>query len=148
MKNIHLWWTIGILAVIILLLVAYIYVNLVLSSHIIGQYLSIIATVLSIILSIFAIIYSYVSTVEASRQWADIDGAVKEIKITNSHIHSSNQMLLTLINNIYGVVSEIGARQQTQVSARQPMDSLQNIPDIPGNQLHSTEVGTKGNPVS
>ncbi len=135
MKNIHLWWTIGVLIVVILLLIAYIYVDLVLCSHVIGKYLSVVATVLSIILSIFAIIYSYVSTVEASRQWADIDGAVKEIKTTNSHIHSSNQMLLTLINNIYGVVSAIGARQQTQASAQQTMNNIPNTQNIPGNQL-------------
>ena len=131
MKNIHLWWTIGVLIVVILLLIAYIYVDLVLCSHVIGKYLSVVATVLSIILSIFAI----VSTVEASRQWADIDGAVKEIKTTNSHIHSSNQMLLTLINNIYGVVSAIGARQQTQASAQQTMNNIPNTQNIPGNQL-------------
>ena len=131
MKTLHLWWTIGVLTAIILFLLAYIFINLVLSSHIISQYLSVVATVLSI----FAIIYSYVSTVEASRQWADIDGAVKEIKITNTHIHSSNQMLLTLINNIYGTVSAIGARQLNQAPPDQSMNSVQNVQDIPGNRL-------------
>lgn len=135
MKTLHLWWTIGVLTAIILFLLAYIFINLVLSSHIISQYLSVVATVLSIVLSIFAIIYSYVSTVEASRQWADIDGAVKEIKITNTHIHSSNQMLLTLINNIYGTVSAIGARQLNQAPPDQSMNSVQNVQDIPGNRL-------------
>ena len=139
MKNIHLWWTIGVLTIIILFLLAYIYIDLVLCSHVIGQYLSVVATVLSIILSIFAIIYSYVSTVEASRQWADVDGAVKEIKTTNSHIHSSNQMLLTLINNIYGVVSAIGARQQIPDPTSQSINNMQNNPNIPGNQLERPE---------
>ena len=135
MKTLHLWWTIGVLTAIILFLLAYIFINLVLSSHKISQYLSVVATVLSIVLSIFAIIYSYVSTVEASRQWADIDGAVKEIKTTNTHIHSSNQMLLTLINNIYGTVSAIGARQFNQAPPDQSMNSVQNVQDIPGNRL-------------
>lgn len=44
-------------------------------------------------------------------------------------------MLLTLINNIYGVVSAIGARQQTQASAQQTMNNIPNTQNIPGNQL-------------
>lgn len=137
MKTIHLWWTIGVLTAIILFLLAYIYIDLVLCAHVIGQYLSVVATVLSIILSVFAIIYSYVSTVEASRQWADVDGAVKEIKITNTHIHSSNQMLLTLINNIYGVVSAIGAKQDVKLSPDQSGNNMKDIQNIPGNQLNN-----------
>ena len=55
--------------------------------------------------------------------------------ISNTHIHSSNQMLLTLINNIYGTVSAIGARQLNQAPPDQSMNSVQNVQDIPGNRL-------------
>lgn len=119
MKTIHMWWTISVLVIVILFLVAYVLVAQVTGYRKICDLLSIIATILSILLSIFAIIYSYITAVETTRQWSDISGAVKEIKETNSGTHSSIQMMLTIMTNIHGKVSAIDARQSSTPTQEQ-----------------------------
>lgn len=135
MKTIHMWWTISVMVIVILFLIAFILIDGVVGYRKIGDLLSIVATVLSILLSIFAIIYSYITAVETTRQWSDISGAVKEIKEANSSTHSSIQIMLGIMTNIHGKVSAIDARQsgipkqeQSTINIKQFEELMNNHP--------------------
>ena len=141
MKTIHMWWTISVLVIVILFLIAYVLINQVVGYRKIGDLLSIIATVLSILLSIFAIIYSYITAVETTRQWSDISGAVKEIKEANSSTRSSIQMMLAVMTNIHGKVSAIDARQSGSPKQEQSSIDIKQFEEYVNN--HPMDEGTE-----
>lgn len=141
MKTIHMWWTISVLVIVILFLIAYVLINQVVGYRKIGDLLSIIATVLSILLSIFAIIYSYITAVETTRQWSDISGAVKEIKEANSSTRSSIQMMLAVMTNIHGKVSAIDARQSGPPKQEQSSIDIKQFEEYVNN--HPMDEGTE-----
>lgn len=133
MKNIHMWWTISVMVIVILFLIAFILIDGVVGYRKIGDLLSIVATVLSILLSIFAIIYSYITAVETTRQWSDISGAVKEIKEANSSNHSSIQIMLGIMTNIHGKVSAIDARQSGTPKQEQSTINIKQFEELMNN---------------
>jgi hypothetical protein len=136
-----MWWTISVLVIVILFLIAYVLINQVVGYRKIGDLLSIIATVLSILLSIFAIIYSYITAVETTRQWSDISGAVKEIKEANSSTRSSIQMMLAVMTNIHGKVSAIDARQSGSPKQEQSSIDIKQFEEYVNN--HPMDEGTE-----
>lgn len=133
MKTIHMWWTISVMVIVILFLIAFILIDGVVGYRKIGDLLSIVATVLSILLSIFAIIYSYITAVETTRQWSDISGAVKEIKEANSSTHSSIQIMLGIMTNIHGKVSAIDARQSGTPKQEQSTINIKQFEELMNN---------------
>ena len=140
MKTIHMWWTISVMVIVILFLIAFILIDGVVGYRKIGDLLSIVATVLSILLSIFAIIYSYITAVETTRQWSDISGAVKEIKEANSGTHSSIQIMLGIMTNIHGKVSAIDARQSGTPKQEQSTINIKQFEELMNNHPINEKV--------
>ncbi len=140
MKTIHMWWTISVMVIVILFLIAFILIDGVVGYRKIGDLLSIVATVLSILLSIFAIIYSYITAVETTRQWSDISGAVKEIKEANSSTHSSIQIMLGIMTNIHGKVSAIDARQSGTPKQEQSTINIKQFEELMNNHPINEKV--------
>lgn len=107
-KEIHMKWTISLMALAIIVLLAFIFIGQVLCGERIMSYLAFASTLLSIVLSVFAIIYSYFSALEASRQWSDISKAVSVILNTTEHIEDNNKTLLETVITIKGDVKAMG----------------------------------------
>ena len=101
------------MVIVIVCLIGVIYCNQVIESKTIQKYVEFSATLLSIVLSIFAIFYSYFSALEASRQWGDINTAVRVMERTTSTIETNNETLLATVIAIHGEVSALGSNTQT-----------------------------------
>lgn len=79
-------WVIGILAIIVVVLIAIVFSSRLFEKNNVARIISFTATILSIVLSLLAILYSYLGNIESFENLSEIRSAVSEIKATEDAI--------------------------------------------------------------
>lgn len=110
-KLINYRWSVAIITVLLICLIGFCVVDKLVNGIKLYDFISITSAILSIVLSVFAILYSYNSMIESSRQWAEINKCVSNIREINSSIESGNKQIVSTIFDIKGQISSIEARQ-------------------------------------
>lgn len=99
-SSLHFWWIICILAVLIIILLAYILTYRVMCADILMEYISFASVILSITLSIFAILYTYTSNTEIQRQFDKMNSAADRINSTSKELDKNMNIILSHLKNI------------------------------------------------
>lgn len=131
---VHFWWTLSLMVIIIIILLSLLLTNLLNCDSRIMTFLSFTSTLLSIVLSVFAVMYSFFSMQDASRQWRNVDKAVKVIEAYTNTINNNNQQLL---DQVISINRNIGSMQGFgNVNNEIPSGSMNDI----GTQNQSSNV--------
>lgn len=103
----HFWWSVSILGILVIGLVAYILTCRVMCADILMEYISFASVILSITLSIFAILYTYTSNIEIQRQFDKINSASDRIIQTSKELDTNMSIILRHLKNIDNTQQEI-----------------------------------------
>ena len=123
--TVHFWWTLSLMVIIIIILLSLLLTNRLNCDSRIMTFLSFTSTLLSIVLSVFAVMYSFFSMQDASRQWKNVDKAVKVIEAYTNIINGNNQQLL---EQVISINRNIGSIQGTSnVNNEIPSGSIDDI---------------------
>lgn len=110
-KLLNYRWITFIIVIVLIFVVGAYFIKRITNGETLFEFISVTSAILSIVLSIFAILYSYNSMIESSRQWAEINKYVSNIKEINESIQRSNRQIVQTIFDIKGQVSSIAAHQ-------------------------------------
>ena len=139
----HFWWSVSILGILVIGLVAYILTCRVMCADILMEYISFASVILSTTLSIFAILYTYTSNIEIQRQFDKINSTSDKINSTSDRINSiSDRIILTskeLYANMSIILSHLKNIDNTQQEIKETLDDntqkipveIANIKDLP-----------------
>ncbi|MCQ2143646.1 MAG: prominin family protein [Bacteroidales bacterium] len=114
----HLWWVIGILAILLIGFSGYIlcYLRPQLCNVDTADWLSIISLVLSIVLSIFAIMYTYTSNAQIQDEFKDINKAANDISTSSNEIRTSVKQYEEIASKILNAVNDVPKAVAQQLS--------------------------------
>lgn len=129
-KIIHLFYIIGILSVIVILLFAYILTVKVTDSSRLAPFASWTATILSIVLSILAIIYSYYSIRDTGLQMSQMKETLGAITATNQATNNIIHTLLKTVVSLHDKVSAIEAKQDLNNNINSPLASITTLNNV------------------
>lgn len=128
----HVWWTIILMFVVIVALVAFVLTDMVLQGDIIMEFISYASSILSITLSIFAIQYTYTSNNQIQQQFEKINTAAENIKDTAARLNNTNQDLEKNLSAILDKLEHIDASQREISTSIDNLNS-NKLPQIPKN---------------
>ena len=130
----HVWWIVGLLSTIIILLISYIIWGKISDAQFIINYVSCASIILSITLSVFAILYTYVSNVQIQQQFEKINSAAISISDTSNKLIQTEGKLNDFLETIEERLSNIDksqtemTQQISNINKEVETSSLSNIP--------------------
>lgn len=124
----HLWWSVSILVILVIGLVAYILTYRVMSADILMEYISFASVILSITLSIFAILYTYTSNIEIQRQFDKINSASDRITSTSKELDANLKIILNHLEKIDNNQQDL---KETIVNTQKAPAGIENMKNLP-----------------
>lgn len=115
----NFWWSIGILAFLVIASVCVIILRVDLCELRIMRYLSFLATIMSIVLSVFSIAFSYYSMTSSSEQWGHARNAITEIETLSNVMTKNNTQLF---QNVVDITTNLG-KLEVQMAQFLPKDA-------------------------
>lgn len=101
---IHYWWSITLMALLIIFLISFILSERIVKAEKVMEYVSYASVILSITLSIFAIMYTYTSNVQIQGQFEKINNAANNITATSEKLTQTGD---TLNNNLSTILDSL-----------------------------------------
>lgn len=133
MSKTNTWWTITLMALIIIALATHILIGVDIAPGRILRYISYGSTLLSITLSVFAILYTFLSNNKIDREFADLNRATNEIKATNELLKGNLEMIIRAVERTNEAVNNIPSRLSNTITGNLP-----NLSDV-SNQPKPTD---------
>lgn len=136
-------WIIGILAALVIILVAVILSSKLFNNKNVAMVISFTATILSIVLSLLAILYSYLGNISSSDNLSEIRIAVAEIKATENDIkHFMSNLPL---GNANGGPNGVSNKIEDENKAQDPPSNNNSTGSIIDDTEEAAVVGNAGN---
>lgn len=133
MSKTNTWWTITLMALIIIALATHILIGVDIAPGRILRYISYGSTLLSITLSVFAILYTFLSNNKIDREFADLNRATNEIKATNELLKGNLEMIIRAVERTNEAVNNMPSRLSNTITGNLP-----NLSDV-SNQPKPTD---------
>lgn len=133
MSKTNTWWTITLMALIIIALATHILIGVDIAPGRILRYISYGSTLLSITLSVFAILYTFLSNNKIDREFADLNRATNEIKATNELLKGNLEMIIRAVEKTNDTLGEMPTRISNTITGNLP-----NLSDV-SNQPRPTD---------
>lgn len=127
MSKTNTWWTITLMALIILILATQILIGADTDSGRILRYISYGATLLSITLSVFAILYTFLSNAKIDQEFAQLYRATAEITATNELLKGNVEQIIRAVEKTNDTLGQMPTRISNTLKGQLPdLSSIEN----------------------
>lgn len=127
MSKTNTWWTITLMALIIIILATQILIGADTDSGRILRYISYGATLLSITLSVFAILYTFLSNAKIDQEFAQLYRATAEIKATNALLKGNVAQIIRAVEKTNDTLGQMPTRISNTLKGQLPdLSSIEN----------------------